>query len=312
MKLGFIIPNHPDEKRVALLPEHINNFENEIYIEKGFGLNLGISDDEYENKGCTILTKEEIFKQCDGIFSLKNIKECDYDLINNGQIIIGWTHPHGSGKPFMKNVAIPKDLLVVDLDNIHPCLFYNNLEVPLDWIPKNFVYQNSFIAGYASTMHGLMSHGLIPNQNTNVAVLGSGNASQGSYKAISLFNANVRMFYRKTMDEFLDNICDFDVIINGVEIAPEMPPLIDEQHKKFIKKGALIIDAAACAGRTIAGSKHTFHNEPLYLENGIYFYAINNSPSIFYRESSKFISESFSKYIYSKNLSVYKSLCKNK
>ena len=32
MKLGFIKPTYPSEKRVALLPQHItNDFENEFY-----------------------------------------------------------------------------------------------------------------------------------------------------------------------------------------------------------------------------------------------------------------------------------------
>ncbi|HEY8891890.1 MAG TPA: hypothetical protein VIM70_16750 [Clostridium sp.] len=33
MKLGFIIPYYSGEKRVALLPAHVNNFENDIVIE---------------------------------------------------------------------------------------------------------------------------------------------------------------------------------------------------------------------------------------------------------------------------------------
>ena len=37
MRLGFIIPTYPGEKRVALLPEHIEGFENELIIENGFG-----------------------------------------------------------------------------------------------------------------------------------------------------------------------------------------------------------------------------------------------------------------------------------
>lgn len=57
MKLGFIIPDYPYEKRVALLPEHISDFENKIFIESGFGRNLDISDDEYIDKGCKILSR---------------------------------------------------------------------------------------------------------------------------------------------------------------------------------------------------------------------------------------------------------------
>ena len=37
MRLGFVIPTYPGEKRVALLPEDIDNFENELLLEHGFG-----------------------------------------------------------------------------------------------------------------------------------------------------------------------------------------------------------------------------------------------------------------------------------
>ena len=42
MKLGFIKPNFPNERRVALLPEHVNDFPNEIIVETGFGDYLNI------------------------------------------------------------------------------------------------------------------------------------------------------------------------------------------------------------------------------------------------------------------------------
>lgn len=85
MKLGFIISHYPSEKRVALLPLHVNNFENDIVIEHNFGLNL----------------------------------------------------------------------------NIKP----------------NFIKDNSFIAGYSAVLHALLSFGMIPDHNTNIAVLGCGNVS---------------------------------------------------------------------------------------------------------------------------------------
>lgn len=98
MKLGFLIPNHPNEKRVALLPEHVKNFNNELVVETGFGETLGISDEEYVKAGCTISSREDIFKTCEGVFSLKVLKPQDYQHIREGQIIVGWTHPEGSGK----------------------------------------------------------------------------------------------------------------------------------------------------------------------------------------------------------------------
>ena len=116
MKLGFIKPTYPGEKRVALLPEHINNdFENELIIEAGFGSNLGIADAEYEAKGCKIDTRSNIFSTCDTVFCLKLIQPGDYDNLREGQMIIGWTHPTGSGTEFYQSVACKKGLHIIDL-----------------------------------------------------------------------------------------------------------------------------------------------------------------------------------------------------
>lgn len=50
MKLGFIKPTYPGEKRVALLPEHITkDFENELIIEDEYGTNMSITNEEYIN-----------------------------------------------------------------------------------------------------------------------------------------------------------------------------------------------------------------------------------------------------------------------
>ena len=111
MKLGFIKSDFTNEQRVPLLPKDIKDFQNELYIETGFGESLNIPDQAYRDKNVTVLNRKDIFKTCDGIFSLKLIQPNDYPLIKNGQIIIGWTHPKGSGQSFMKNQAIPKELI---------------------------------------------------------------------------------------------------------------------------------------------------------------------------------------------------------
>lgn len=310
MKLGFIKPNYPSEKRVALLPEHIIDFENELIIETGFGEHLNISDQEYINKGCIIKTREEIFAECDTLFNLKLIQPVDYDKIREGQMIIGWTHPTGSGVNFMKMQAIPKKLVIADLDNIFPFIFHNGNKIPISFIKQNFIWRNSFMAGYSSTLHGLLSLGLLPNSSTKVAVLATGNVAQGAYAAISKFNCDVRQYYRKTMHLFYESIEEFDIIINGIEIDDDNAHIITKEHLKKIKDGCFLLDAAADAGRAIEGTHYTGIANPIYMEDGKYFYEVNNSPSIFYRETSRIISEVFSEWIYKKDVKRFWDLLK--
>ena len=59
-------------------------------------------------------------------------------------MLIGWTHPEGSGAKFYQNIAIDKCLTIVDLDNIHPTVYYKEKKKLIDFIPKNFIQRNSF------------------------------------------------------------------------------------------------------------------------------------------------------------------------
>ena len=308
MEIGFLVPNYPNEKRVALLPEHICNFDNEIVIENGFGNTLDIADEKYLQKGCNVNTRENILKNIDVIFSLKLIQPSDYSQLREGQMIIGWTHPKGSGARFYQKIAKTKKLIIVDLDNIYPSIYYGDKQKLIPWLPKNFVWKNSFNAGYSSVMHGLVSYGLIPATHTKVAVLATGSVSQGANNAISKFNCDIRMFYRKTMHEFKDTIGEYDIIINGIEMDNPDEHIITKEELKQVKKGCFILDSAADAGNAIEGTHYTSIDNPIYFEDGIYFYEVNSSPSIFYRKSSYDISESFSKWIYKEDIKKYYSL----
>lgn len=303
MKLGFIIPNYPNEKRVALLPEDIKNLKNEIFIEKNFGKNLDISDEEYIKKGIKILSRKEIFQECEAIFSLKLIQESDYDSIREGQTIIGWTHPTGSGKKFMK-LAKKKKLKVMDLDNVYPSLYYGDSVYSLNMLPRDFIRKNSLIAGMSATLHAIQSKGEIPTSKTKIAILSAGNVAQGAYQIISKFNCDVRMFTKSNMYQFKENLFEFDMIINGIETVGNNHILSKFEQNK-LKKGCFIIDAAADAGGAIEGSEYTSLDNPIYRKNRIYYYVVNNAPSVFYRDSSKEISKSFSKWIYSKEINYF-------
>ncbi len=311
MKLGFVVPNFPYEKRVALLPNHIDSsFQNEIFVEKGFGNNLDIEDKAYEKKGCTVLERKEIYSQCEAVFNLKLTQKSDYEMIRDGQMMIGWTHPKASGKQFAEEQGIPKKLLIVDLDNICPAVYYKNKKYDIDWIPRNFVRKNSLNAGFASVYHALMCLGIIPSSTTKIAILSPGNVSQGALNIVSKLGADTRVFYRKTMGEFYDSIEDFEIIVNGIEVDKSNQHIINKEQLEMTQKGAFIIDAAADVGNAIEGTRRTSIGEPIYKENARYFYVVDNSPTIFYRTASEDISESFSKWVYKTDLSRVKSIIK--
>ena len=106
------------------------------------------------------------------------------------------------------------------------------------------------------------------------------------------------MFYRKTMNEFYETIGDYDVIINGIEVDNTVAHIITKVDLRRVKKGCLIIDSAADAGNAIEGTHYTSIEEPMYEERGLYFYEVNNAPSLLYRRTSFEISKSFSEFVF--------------
>lgn len=310
MKIGFIKPDFPFEKRVAIFPKQVSESPNEIVIERGFGATMDVSDAEYEAAGAIIMSRDDVFAQCDIIFSLKLIQPSDYDKIRKGQIIAGWTHPTGSGREFMKTQAEPKELVMIDFDNIYPSVYYKGKAYKIPFISPNFIRRNSVLAGRAAVMHALMSYGYWPDSNTHVAILSAGNVAQGAFETIAKWNADIRMFYRKTMSEFYDTIGDYDIIINGIEVDDPNNHIITKEHLEFVKPGCLVIDAAADAAGAIEGTHYVTLGNPLYKLGNANVYCVNNAPTVFYRNASAEISEVFAKVFYNKDIESFLSLIK--
>jgi len=308
MKIGFIIPNYPFEKRVAILPQQVNECPNEIVIEYGFGATMDITDEEYTNAGATLMSREDVFAQCDIIFSLKLIQPSDYDKIRKGQIIAGWTHPTGSGREFMKNQAEPKELVMIDLDNIYPSVYHKGKAYPISFIRPNFIRKNSVNAGRAAVLHAIMNYGSLPDANTHVAILSAGNVAQGAFDMIAKWTADVRMFYRKTLPEFYECIGEYDIIINGIEVDDPKNHILTLEQLDQVKPGCLVIDAAADAGNAIEGTHFATLGEPLYKMGKATIYCVNNVPSVLYRTASKDISEAFAKVFYNKEIEPFLAL----
>ena len=91
--IGFLISHKNGEGRRALLPEHIGRIKNtdKMYFETGYGLAVGVTDDEYAACGCHIVSREEALS-CDIITDVK-LGDADYlDEIKSSKIMFGWAH----------------------------------------------------------------------------------------------------------------------------------------------------------------------------------------------------------------------------
>lgn len=304
MKIGYIKPAFKGEKRVGLLPQHLEycHPEDERRFEKGYGKSLGISDENYGKMGG--YSKESLFEWADLIYSVKVPQPCDYKNFRENQGIAGWIHPIGSGQQFMEECVKVKNLPVFDITNRISVRHYKGKTEILK-VPRDIFLENSVLAGYASVMHAVMLRGGI-TPHDKIAVFGGGNVAFGVLKYLVHRGITAVQRRRSNISLLEKEFREYDIFINAVEIEEGDKPIVTYAMTDSMKSDGWIIDAAADAGRAIQGTRYTSIESPIYQdEQGHTFYVVNNSPSLFYRESSEPVSKGYAKHFWSKPMSYW-------
>lgn len=280
--IGFPISTKENEKRRCLIPKHISSIKNKksIYIETGYGNVLGFTDEDYNRAGVHIVTREEVLKK--DIISDPKIGDAEYLSQLKDQIVFGWVHAVQN-----KNIT---DIMV------------KNKITAYAWEDmydsgRHVFWRNNEIAGEAAIMHAYTLYGLFP-YNTKVAILGRGNVARGALKILTLMGADVMVYTRKMEQLFRKEISKYDVIVNAILWdTSRKDHIIYKEDLKKMKKGALIIDISCDRNGGIETCIPTTIDNPTYVIDGITHYAVDHTPSLFYKTISESLSEIMIMYI---------------
>ncbi|MHC5353694.1 N(5)-(carboxyethyl)ornithine synthase [Myroides sp. LJL115] len=280
--VGFPISQKNNEKRRCLIPSDIKNIRNksQIFVEKGYGTVLGYSDEDYLAAGVNIASQEEVLAKdviCDG-----KIGDAAYLDKLKDQTIYGWVHA-------VQNREIT-DIL---LDNKLTAYAWEDMFEE----GRHTFWRNNEIAGEAAIMHAYTLHGLFP-YDTKVAIIGRGNIGKGAMKILTFMGADVTVYDRKTEKLFQKELGEYDVIVNCILWdTSRTDHIIYKDDLKRMKKGSLIIDVSCDRNGGIETCIPTSMDEPTYIVDGVVHYAVDHTPSIFYKTISKSLSEEVSKTI---------------
>ena len=280
--VGFPISTKENEKRRCLIPKHISSIKNKksIYIETGYGNVLGFTDEDYNRAGVHIITREEVLKK--DIICDPKIGDAEYLSQLKDQIVFGWVH-------------------AVQNKNITEIMVKNKITA-YAWEDmydsgRHVFWRNNEIAGEAAIMHAYTLYGLFP-YNTKVAILGRGNVARGALKILTLMGADVMVYTRKMEQLFRKEISKYDVIVNAILWdTSRKDHIIYKEDLKRMKKGALIIDISCDRNGGIETCIPTTIDNPTYVIDGITHYAVDHTPSLFYKTISESLSEIMIMYI---------------
>jgi len=281
--IGFIKSHKENEKRRALLPSDMQSIQNrsKLYFETGYGDVLNIHDGMYESLGCKVVTREEALSQ--DIICDPKVGDAEYiSLLNRGQVVFGWVHA-------VQNRLIT-DCLIDGLLTVYAWeeMFENG---------RHVFWRNNELAGEAAIIHAFMCYGLLP-EGINVAVLGRGNIAMGAAKSLYRLGAYVNIYNRDTEYLFRQRISEYDVLVNAILWdTSRNDHIIYKEDLKKMKPGAMIIDISCDEEKAVETTKATTIENPIYEIDGIIHYAVDHTPSLFYKSASKVISNEVAKYV---------------
>jgi len=295
--IGFPISHKNNEKRRALLPDDLENIKNKnfLYFENGYGNVLGFSDEMYKNAGVNVTTIDEVLK-CDIIADVKLGDAYYLDNISSNKILFGWAHA-------TQNIYFTSKIL----ENNHTVIAWEEMYDDGRYI----FYRNREIAGEAAILQAYLYCGKMPYE-TNVAIIGNGQTAKGALRILHGLGAKVDVYGRKLESLFKKQMYKYDVIVNCVlwDTSRKDRLIYKEDLKKF-KKGTMIIDVSCVPYLEIETSHPTTIDNPIYIEEGIIHYCVDNTPAMFPHTATSVISKGLYKYIDELIEDIYSEVLKN-
>ena len=245
-----------------------------MFVETGYGMVMGISDEEFVNAGVNVAPREEILTK--DIICDPKIGDAEYLSQLSNQTIFGWVHA-------VQN----KDITDKIIDGKLTAYAWEDMFED----GRHLFWRNNEIAGEAAILHAYMCHGIFP-YDSKVAVIGRGNSARGAIKTLNYMGAEVISYDRKTEKLLRKEIGEYDVIVNAVLWDTNRKDhIIYKEDLARMKKNAMIIDISCDRNGGIETSIPTTIENPTYIVDGIRHYVVDHTPSIFHKTTSESIAQ---------------------
>ena len=309
MKIGTVRERKQHEYRVGLTPDNVVAYINaghQVFIEKGAGEGAGFSDEEYVAAGAVVLpTITEVYNSVDMLVKVKEPMPEEYPLLRDDLILYTYLHlaadrPQAEAIAKAGTKAVAYETMV-DNGSL-PCLR------PMSEIAGRLSIQEG--AKYIESKYGgrgILLGGVPGVERGEVVVVGGGIAGTYAAKAAIGMGAQVTVIDINLQRlQYLDDIFGTGIttlyasekniaralskadLVIGTVLVPggSTPKLIRREHLKLMKKGAVIVDVAIDQGGCCESSHVTYHDDPVFIEEGIVHYCVGNMPGAVPRTST--------------------------
>ncbi len=299
-----------NEKRAGLVPGGVRQLildGNEVYVQKGLGVGIGISDQDYLEAGAILTeTLEETFSKGELIIKVKEPQPEEVALLTPNHILYTYLH-----------LAAEKELTEGLMKSGSTCIAYETIQEDDGSLP--LLIPMSEVAGRMATQvgaaylqsdkegKGILLGGVPGVKRAKVTVIGCGIAGTNAIKMAMGMGADVTAIDLSTrrlaqLDDLFANrittlfsnaqtieeaVTQSDLVIGAVLVpGAKAPRLVTKNMISQMEPGSVIVDIAVDQGGCIETARPTTHQNPTFTIDDVVHYCVANMPGAVPRTST--------------------------
>lgn len=294
------IKNH--EYRIGLTPAGVKELiahGHSVMVENNGGAAIGFDNDQYVAAGAEIVNEaSEIFARADMIIKVKEPQPVECEMLREGQLL--FTYLHLAPDPKQTELLVKSGCTAIAYETVTDNAGTLPLLAPMSEVAGRMSIQAGAhhlekaqggagvllggVPGVAPAKVLIIGGGVVGTQAARMAV-GMGadvtilDRSLTRLKQLdSEFDGRLRTVY-STADAIEQYSSEADLVVGAVLIpGAAAPKLLNREHLKAMKDGAVVVDVAIDQGGCFETSRATTHQEPTYVEEGVIHYCVANMP----------------------------------
>jgi alanine dehydrogenase len=300
----------PQENRVGLVPGSIREIVragSTVFVEKGAGLGIGISDEHYKAAGAEIVeTADEVYEQAELIIKVKEPQPTECHRLREGQTL--FTYLHLAADPHQTRLLAESGVTAIAYETVTQDDGGLPLLTPMSQVAGRMSIQaGAHCLEMAQGGSGVLLGGVPGVAAANVVVIGGGVVGTNAVRmAMGMearvivldkslarlreldfqFGAKLNTIY--ATDEALEHyVTTADLVIGAVLVhGAAAPKLVTRSMLKAMRPGSVVVDVAIDQGGCFETSRATTHHEPTYVVDGVVHYCVANMPGAVPRTST--------------------------
>jgi len=297
------------EYRVALLPSaayQLIQRGHQVLVERKAGAGAGYPDEDYARAGATLVEDHAVpFEKAELVVKVKEPLPAEYGLLRPGQLLFTYLHlaaSRGLTEALLKSRVTGLAYETVELNRRLPLL------EPMSEIAGRM---SILVGGYFLARHlggsGVLLGGVPGVLPGRVVVLGGGTSGVNAARMAQGLGADVTVlevdlermrFLDITLHtahtlysneaHLLELLPAVDLLVGAVLVpGAKAPKLIRRDMLRRMRPGSVLVDIAIDQGGCAETSRPTTHDNPVFVEEGVFHYCVANMPGAYARTATQ-------------------------